>query len=65
MDETKVEVTSSEDIINQIDHVQAVLEGDDNLSDDYDGNLVLQAVSSNGTILASSISQLRFMPRLV
>ena len=56
LDETKVEVTSSEDIINQIDHVQAVLEGDDNLSDDYDGNLVLQAVSSNGTILASSIS---------
>ena len=53
---TKVEVTSSEDIINQIDHVQAVLEGDSNLSEDYDGNLVLQAVSANGTVLASSIS---------
>ena len=53
---TKVEVTSSEDIINQIDHVQAVLEGDSNLSEDYDGNLVLQAVSTNGTVLASSIS---------
>ena len=35
-------MTSSEDIINQIDHVQAVLEGDSNLSEDYDGNLVLQ-----------------------
>ncbi len=56
LDETKVEVTSSEDIINQIDHVQAVLEGDSNLSEDYDGNLVLQAVSTNGTVLASSIS---------
>ena len=56
LDATKVEVTSSEDIINQIDHVQAVLEGDSNLSEDYDGNLVLQAVSTNGTVLASSIS---------
>lgn len=56
LDETKVEVTSSEDIINQIDHVQAVLEGSANLSDDYDGNLLLQAVSANGTVLASSIS---------
>jgi len=56
LDNTKVEVTSSEDIINQIDHVQAVLEGDSNLSEDYDGNLVLQAVSTNGTVLASSIS---------
>ena len=56
LDETKVEVTSSEDIINQIDHVQAVLEGGANLSDDYDGNLLLQAVSANGTVLASSIS---------
>ena len=35
LDATKVEVTSSEDIINQIDHVQAVLEGDSNLSEDY------------------------------
>ena len=52
----EVEVTSSENIINQIDHVQAVLEGDSNLSEDYDGNLVLQAVSANGTVLASSIS---------
>ena len=56
LDETKVEVTSSEDIINQIDHVQAVLEGGANLSDDYDGNLLLQADSANGTVLASSIS---------
>ena len=56
LDATKVEVTSSEDIINQIDHVQAVLEGDSHLSEDYDGNLVLQAVSTNGTVLASSIS---------
>lgn len=56
LDETKVEVTSSEDIINQIDHVQAVLEGNANMSDDYDGNLLLQAVSANGTVLASSIS---------
>ena len=56
LDATKVEVTSSEDIINQIDHVQAVLEGDSNLSEDYDGNLVLQAVSTNGTVLASSMS---------
>lgn len=56
LDETKVEVTSSEGIINQIDHVEAVLEGGANLSDDYDGNLLLQAISANGTVLASSIS---------
>ena len=55
LDATKVEVTSSEDIINQIDHVQAVLEGDSNLSEDYDGNLVLQAVSTNGTKLSKSV----------
>ena len=54
--EDKVEVTSSEDIINQIDHVQAVLPGETKLSDDFDGSLILQAVSENGTVLASSIS---------
>lgn len=56
LDEDKVEVTSSEDIISQIDHVQAVLPGDTELSDDYKGDLILQAVSESGTVLASAIS---------
>ncbi|MGT2907151.1 CdaR family protein [Streptococcus dentiloxodontae] len=52
----KVTVTSSEDIIDQIDHVEAVLPDNTILNGDYDGEMTLQAVSESGTVLASSIS---------
>lgn len=52
----KVEVTSDESIIQQIDHVVAKLPDNENITGDYSGQVSLQAVSADGTILASVIS---------
>lgn len=52
----KVEVTSDESKIDMIDHVVAKLPDDVRLSADYSGEVTLQAVSADGTVLASSIS---------
>lgn len=53
---SEVEVTSSESIINQIDHVVAKLPEKEVLNGNYNGNVALQAVASDGTILASAIN---------
>ena len=52
---TEVEVTSDEDSIDQIDHVEAVLPNDTVLSEDYSGQANLQAVTADGTVVASII----------
>lgn len=52
----KVEVTSDESKIELIDHVVAKLPEDVKLDKDYNDTVTLQAVSADGTILASAIS---------
>lgn len=52
----QVEVTSDEATIQQIDHVIAKLPETENLTGNYIGQVTLQAVSANGTILASVIT---------
>ncbi|MGT2887196.1 CdaR family protein [Streptococcus didelphis] len=52
----KVEVTSDESKIDLIDHVVAKLPEEVKLTSDYKDEVTLQAVSADGTILASSIS---------
>ncbi|MCU9533626.1 YbbR-like domain-containing protein [Streptococcus sp. CSL10205-OR2] len=51
----EVEVTSDEATIDQIDHVMASFPDDYELSDDLEEDVILQAVSENGTILPSKI----------
>lgn len=55
-DLSEVEVTSDENIINQIDHVVAKLPESEVLDSDYSGRVALQAVAADGTILASAIN---------
>ena len=55
-DVSEVEVTSDESIIDQIDHVVANLPENEVLNDNYSGRVALQAVSADGTILASAIN---------
>lgn len=55
-DVSEVEVTSDESIIDQIDHVVANLPENEVLNGNYSGRVALQAVSSDGTILASAIN---------
>lgn len=52
---SEVTVTSNESTLEQIDHVEAVLPSDKILSSDFSGAVNLQAVSSDGTILASIV----------
>lgn len=52
----RVEVTSDESKIDLIDHVVAKLPDNVKLSSDYNDTVTLQAVSADGTILASSIN---------
>lgn len=52
----KVEVTSDESKIDVIDHVVAKVPDDIKLNADYKQEVTLQAVSADGTVLASSIS---------
>lgn len=52
----QVEVTSDESTIQQIDHVIAKLPDNEILTGNYSGQVTLQAVSANGTILASVIT---------
>ncbi|EHI69396.1 CdaR family protein [Streptococcus ictaluri] len=51
----KAEVTSDESTIALIDHVVAKLPDDEVLSANYSSRVTLQAVSADGTILASAI----------
>ncbi|HGC7935053.1 TPA: YbbR-like domain-containing protein, partial [Streptococcus pyogenes] len=51
----KVEVTSDESTIALIDHVVAKLPDDQVLDRNYSSRVTLQAVSADGTILASAI----------
>lgn len=51
----QVSVTTNESTIGQIDHVEAVLPQDQVLGEDFSGAVTLQAVSSDGTILASVV----------
>ena len=53
---SEVEVTSSESIIDQIDHVVAKLPETEVLDSNYSGRVALQAVAADGTILASAIT---------
>ncbi len=55
-DVSEVEVTSAESIIDQIDHVVANLPENEVLNGNYSGRVALQAVSADGTILASAIN---------
>lgn len=55
-DVSEVEVTSDESIIDQIDHVVANLPENEVLNGNYSGRVALQAVSADGTILASAIT---------
>lgn len=55
-DVSEVEVTSDESIIDQIDHVVANLPENEVLNGNYSGRVALQAVSADGTILASAIN---------
>ena len=55
-DISEVEVTSAESIIDQIDHVVAKLPENEVLNGNYNGRVTLQAVASDGTILASAIN---------
>lgn len=55
-DVSNVQVTSDESIVNQIDHVVASLPESEILSESYSNQVALQAVSADGTILASVIS---------
>lgn len=55
-DVSDVQVTSDESIVNQIDHVVASLPESEILSESYSNQVALQAVSADGTILASVIS---------
>lgn len=55
-DVSEVEVTSDESIIDQIDHVVAKLPENEVLNGNYSGRVALQAVSADGTILASAIN---------
>ena len=53
---SEVEVTSSDSIIDQIDHVVAKLPETEVLDGNYSGRVALQAVAADGTILASVIN---------
>ncbi len=55
-DVSEVEVTSDESIVDQIDHVVANLPENEVLNGNYSGRVALQAVSADGTILASAIN---------
>lgn len=55
-DDSKVEVTSDESTIQQVDHVVASLPEDNLLRNDFRGNVILQAVSADGTILPAVIN---------
>lgn len=55
-DVSEVEVTSDESIIDQIDHVVANIPENEVLNGNYSGRVALQAVSADGTILASAIN---------
>lgn len=56
LDVDKVEVTSDETTINQIDHVRAVIAEDTPISNDGEYPVNLQAVTANGTILPTVIN---------
>ncbi|MFS1663724.1 YbbR-like domain-containing protein [Streptococcus sp. zg-JUN1979] len=51
-----VKVTSDESIIQRIDHVEAALPEDEVLDGNYSGKVNLQAVASDGTVLAGIIA---------
>ncbi|EHJ56100.1 hypothetical protein HMPREF9318_00619 [Streptococcus urinalis FB127-CNA-2] len=52
---SQADVTSDESTIERIDHVVAKLPDDKIINKDYSGQVTLQAVASDGTILASII----------
>ena len=49
----KVTVTSDEDTLAKVDHVEAVVPTSEKISANYSGNAPLQAVDANGTVLPS------------
>ncbi|HEO4665984.1 TPA: YbbR-like domain-containing protein [Streptococcus agalactiae] len=55
VDVSKVKVTSNESIIDRIDHVAANIPDDKVLDDDFNKTVTLQAVTADGTVLASII----------
>ena len=52
----KVTVTSDEDTLAKVDHVEAVVPTSEKISANYSGNAPLQAVDANGTVLPSVIT---------
>ncbi|MGT2929868.1 CdaR family protein [Streptococcus dentasini] len=57
LDINKVKVTSNETTISQIDHIRATLpDNEPALTSDFNGKVNLQAVDSNGNVLAATIA---------
>ena len=54
--DNKVTVTSDEDTLAKVDHVEAVVPTSEKISANYSGNAPLQAVDANGTVLPSVIT---------
>ncbi|KXT77381.1 putative secreted protein [Streptococcus sp. DD10] len=56
LSQTTVSVTSDNNTIEQIDHVEAVLPDDTTINGNFSGKVSLRAVDANGELLASVIS---------
>ncbi|MHA4906349.1 CdaR family protein [Streptococcus constellatus] len=54
--DNKVTVTSDEDTLEKVDHVEAALPTSEKISNNYTGTVPLQAVDANGTVLPSVIT---------
>ncbi|MGT2911325.1 CdaR family protein [Streptococcus cameli] len=57
VDIATVKVTSDEEILSKIDHVEAIIADASDLSTDYSGTATLQAVDAEGNILPVVFSQ--------
>ncbi|BBD22738.1 CdaR family protein [Streptococcus constellatus] len=54
--DNKVTVTSDEDTLEKVDHVEAALPTSEKISNNYTGTVPLQAVDASGTVLPSVIT---------
>ena len=54
--DNKVTVTSDEDTLETVDHVEAALPTSEKISNNYTGTVPLQAVDASGTVLPSVIT---------
>lgn len=54
--DNKVTVTSDEDTLEKVDHVEAALPTSEKISNNYTGTVPLQAIDASGTVLPSVIT---------